>query len=535
MLTNLVTVAFGIWGVRLQHASNVLVGRDRDGHRAARSFLFAAWLVLVGWFWWNHVVWRDEVRAFNLALSGSNVFEMLRNIHGEGHPATWYLLLRGAHALFPYKQVLPVLGGLIGVATMAVFALRAPFRLFVIALTLFSLWAAYEFVVVARNYGMSALVMFVLAAVYQRVRNTPWFGVILLVLCNTNVPSCFLAAAFLLFRFIEMLTDRVKPAGRDWVVFAMNAGLSALGALLCFLVIYPPANPQAVSGHLTHFSLTDFVRDWVDSQVGFATLAMSPLVLFVVCLGFIRRPAALVSALVCLFGMKLFFYTVYPSAYRHEMLFLVFIISLWWMIANGAGGQWAEKKWMNFVESVGAMFLVALLLVQTFLLTFPLRIHLEGTPYSRSADAARVLKQPALSRAIVMADFDTLLEPLPYYVDNPLWFARQKRFTNMIWATAPDRHFLTLDDLLGDADRLSRESGRPVVILSHSKLYPAAHGRFRGLYHDRMVVDSVGVDHFLASTMRIARLRKAVTDEDYDVYLYRGSGKQPAKAIASAK
>ena len=518
----------------MQHASTVLVGRDRNGHRAARLILFAAWLVLVGWFWWNHVVWRDEVRALNLALSGSNVVEMLRNIHGEGHPATWYFILRGAHALFPFKEVLPVAGGLIGVATMAVFAFRAPFRLFIIALAMFSLWAAYEFVVVARNYGMSALVIFVLAAMYQRVRNTPWFGVILLILCNTNVPSCFLAAAFLLFRFVEMLTDRSKPAVRDWTVFAINCGLAALGALLCFLVIYPPANAQAVSGHLTNFSLTDFARDLVESKVGFATLAMSPLVLFVICLGFIRRPAALISALVTLFGLKLFFYTVYPSAYRHEMLFLVFILSLWWMIANGAGGRWADKKWMNFVETAGAMFLVALLIVQTFLLTFPVRIHLGGTPYSRSADAAHLLEQPALSRAIVMADFDTLLEPLPYYVDNPLWFARQKRFTNMIWATAPDRHFLTLDDLIGDADRLSRRTGRPIVILSHSKLYPGAHGRFRGLYHDRMVIDPAGVDHFLKSTRLIAKLRGAVTDEDYDVYLYRGTGEQPAKAIASA-
>lgn len=513
----------------------MLVGRDRSGHRAARVFLFAAWLLLVGWFWWNHVVWRDEVRALNLALSGSNVVEMLRNIHGEGHPAIWYLVLRGAHALFPYKEVLPIAGGLIGVATIAVFAFRAPFRLFVITLAMFSLWAAYEFVVVARNYGMSALAMFLLAALYQRVRNSPWFGVILLVLCNTNVPSSFLAAAFLLFRFIEMLSASSKAAVRDWVMFAVNAGLAALGALLSFLVIYPPANAQAVSGHLTNFSAADFARDLIDSKVGFSTLAMSPLLLFVVCLGFIRRPAALIASMAALFGLKLFFYTVYPSAYRHEMLFLVFILSLHWMIANGAGGQWRERPWMNFIETAGSMLLVALLIVQTFLLSFPLRIQLEGTPYSRSADAARILAQPALSRAIVMADFDTLLEPLPYYVNNPLWFARQKRFTNMIWATAPDRHYLTLDDLLGDAGRLSRQTGRPVVILSHSKLYPGAQGRFRGLYRDRMVIDPAGVQRFLASTELIARLRKAVTDEDYDVYLYRGTGEQRATPIVSAK
>ena len=170
-------------------------GRDR-------VLLVIAWLALVAWFLWGHVVWRDEVRAFSLALSGSNVVEMLRNVHGEGHPALWYLILRGAHDLFPYREVMPVAGAVLGIAAMTIFAFFSPFRLFIVALGLFSLLGAFDYVVVARNYGIGALVMFALAALYGRVRNTLWLGFILAIMCNTNVPSCMLAAAFLLFRLV---------------------------------------------------------------------------------------------------------------------------------------------------------------------------------------------------------------------------------------------------------------------------------------------------------------------------------------------
>ena len=71
-----------------------LTGNITAEQQRTRLLIFLAWLFLIAWFWSTHVFWRDEVRAFTLALSGSNVVEMVRIIHGEGHPALWYLILR---------------------------------------------------------------------------------------------------------------------------------------------------------------------------------------------------------------------------------------------------------------------------------------------------------------------------------------------------------------------------------------------------------------------------------------------------------
>src|SRR5437868_3283871 len=76
-----------------------LVSDRSAGKRSwQRAALFAAWLGLIAWLCFNHVFWRDEIRALSLALSGNGVVEMLRNVHGEGHPALWYLILRGGHS-----------------------------------------------------------------------------------------------------------------------------------------------------------------------------------------------------------------------------------------------------------------------------------------------------------------------------------------------------------------------------------------------------------------------------------------------------
>ena len=94
-------------------------GNSTRANRRKRLFLFAAWLGLVSWLLATHVFWRDEVRAFSLALSGQTVGEMLRDIHGEGHPALWYLILRLCHEILPVREVLPAAGALIGIGAMA--------------------------------------------------------------------------------------------------------------------------------------------------------------------------------------------------------------------------------------------------------------------------------------------------------------------------------------------------------------------------------------------------------------------------------
>jgi hypothetical protein len=94
--------------------------------RSIALAMLVAWFGVVSVLVWTHLVWGDEVRALSLALQGDTVFAMLKGLHGEGHPAIWYLLLRTTHALVPHPEALLLVS--IGVATVAmvIFVLRAP-------------------------------------------------------------------------------------------------------------------------------------------------------------------------------------------------------------------------------------------------------------------------------------------------------------------------------------------------------------------------------------------------------------------------
>jgi len=499
----------------------------RAGYRV-RVLLFLVWLALALWFCSTHIFWRDEVRAFSLALSGANYAEMLRNVHGEGHPALWYLILRGAHDIFPYREVLPVAGAVIGIAAMAIFAFFAPFRTLILAMVMFSFWGAFEYVAVARNYGMSALVMFGLAALYPRIRNGLWFGVVIALLCNTNVPSCILAAAFMLFRFVEMLSDKQRPTQRDWLIFAGNSVLAALGAYLCFRTVYPTFNDAAVSSNLNHLGVVTIAKAFADSMWGFSHIGFDAwhgipinfILLCLSCLGLIRRPGGFAAAVAGLIALKLFFYLVYVSYYRHEILYLIFIISLYWMESEGAGGSWPQRAWFKAARQIGITCFIALLMLQSVRLLAAVRAEISGAPFSRIADVAELLERPELKGAIVMGDPDTMVEPLAYYADNPVWFLRQQTFGRVVKLSNKARINLSLTDILADAQRLHAATGRPIVIISHLELQTKRYSSTRVMFRDATVMRPAEVAKFLASTRHLARLRPSESDEEYDVYVY---------------
>ena len=489
-----------------------------------RFIFFVAWTGLVLWLVSGHVFWRDEVRAFSLALAGSNLAEMLKAVHGEGHPALWYLLLRGGHELVPVREVLPAVAAMVGIATAAIVAFRSPFRIGVVILILFSYFSAFEYSVIARNYGIAALLMFGLAGLYQQVKDSLWFGLIIALLANTNVPAAILAASFMLFRFVELIAQRPKAGRRQWLTFAGNCLLALIGAYLCFRTIYPTFNDGAVSPNLQSIGPVSIVIAIFDSGTAFFRSAgglpptLQLALVLVSWLSFSRQPAALAAAVAAFVGLKLFFYFIYAASYRHEALYFIFLLGLHWMIAAGAGRELRSQR-PNWIHAVGAWALIEILAVQSYLLLIPISAQIAGLPFSRASDLAELLDQHGLSNAVVMADPDPLLESLVYYTDNPLWFLRERKFGKVVRLTNRGRTDLTLDDVLNDAAMLHRRTGRPVVFLSLLKL-DLVHKTRNMMYANTTTLTPDSVRRFKASTRLLADLPTAYTDEKYEVYVY---------------
>lgn len=142
----------------------LLAERAVPDSRRARWALLLLWLAATAALALHHVPWRDEARAWSLALTGDSWADMFRAVQGEGHPFLWYVLLRGGHALFAAREVLPATGLIIGVAATALLVLRGPFRIGLLALLAFSLHLGFDYTVMARSYGIAALIVLAIAA-----------------------------------------------------------------------------------------------------------------------------------------------------------------------------------------------------------------------------------------------------------------------------------------------------------------------------------------------------------------------------------
>jgi hypothetical protein len=65
----------------------------------------------------------------------------------------------------------------------------------------------------------------------------------------------------------------------------------------------------------------------------------------------------------------------------------------------------------------------------------------------------------------VIGDPDYMLEPMHYYLPNPTYFVRERRYGEYVRFTRKARLELTLGDILDEARAIRATSSRPVVIV----------------------------------------------------------------------
>ena len=541
------------WARRIQHLGGVIrLARliyDPDGETARRRRLLGVvlvWAIMVGLLLPNHVFWRDEVRALSIALQGDSVWAMLRGLHGEGHPAIWYLLLRGAHALLPTPAVLPLVAVTVALAAALLLAWRSPFSWLVVAALLLGRVGLYEYSVMARNYGISMLLMFMFAALYQRHRDRGVvLGLVLLALANCNVHSAMLTGAFAFFWLLDILLDRSANRSLALRNFALNGLIALAGVVLCAITIYPPFNDSAqgfvAAGDATRRLATavllpassfwelsgnglpaaaHMMSIWPEHYLLASQLLMSA-VLFGVALGLTRRPAAMVATWVALLGLSVFFGLVYAGFYRHQVLWLVFVACMYWIVGPDDAPE--ASATMQSLRGIGMACFVVLLVLQVAVgLQKVLPIAVRSEPESRSREFARLIGQtPELRDATIMADPDYLVESLPYYLPNRTYLLREQRFGNFVRFTRDARLRIYLQEILDEARRVRSMTMQPVVILLHERLDPSApvHAVDEG-YNWQLWTSPGQVRTFLSETRLIARFEPVCcNDESYDVYV----------------
>ena len=515
-----------------------------------RLLLFGLWLAAAGALAWRHVIWRDEARALSIAIGGESWTAMLHGLHGEGHPALWYLLLRAAHEVGGRPEVLPILALAIATAAAWLIVWRSPFPPALIGLILASHFFIYEFSVMARNYGIGMLILFALAIAYPRCRgHGVALGALLFLLANCNVIATILAGAFLLFWFVEILEEtgpRWSPAMAN---FALNAVIAATGAALAFTTVYPTFNDAAVAAHPGGVGPRDILGAIFDPAPAFAQLLgwrVAPTYLVIpwtpavvafgapltigATFGLMERKGALLACLASLAGLSAFFRLVYPGDYRHEATWLAFVIAMYWI-------SWKPNRHLHpqaaldpngrslaLIHQAGFACFLVLVGVQAALGLADLAFAaIVGTPESRSRDFAELVsRRPDLKDAILIGDPDYMLEPMHYYLPNRTYFVRERRYGAYVRFTRKARLDLTLGDILDEARAIRASTGRPVAILLAWSLSEMDRAHvYRESYVWTFSAPGDQIERFRQATTLLAQFPKATSGESYDVYVLK--------------
>ena len=282
----------------------------------------------------HHEPWRDEAQPW-LAVQKFGFFELFfKYLFGAGCPFLWFFLIFPLAKLgFPYHSML-VLNWVIAFGAAGLFVIKAPFPRIFRYLFIFSYYMFFEFAVIARNYALTTLFLFIVASLYKkRHESIGIYCLSLFLLFNTHYFLFPLASA--LFSLLIYETIKRKSFSRKTIV---SLCFAFLGGLLAFLQGTILPSDFASSGFmrqpeimniLNPIALSLFPVQW---NVSIEISVLIGIVLLVVLFIYLsRKLSVLYLYLVNHFFLFILFMYFYPGDLRHFGLVLMMILFFLWI------------------------------------------------------------------------------------------------------------------------------------------------------------------------------------------------------------
>ena len=197
----------------------------------------------------THVLWFDELQAWNIARASHSLGSLYRNLRYEGHPIGWYLVLYALTRWTGDPRAMQVVEFVIVTSTSALILLRSPFSGPVRLALVTSYTVSFEFGVISRSYGLGVLALVLTLGLVGRDRpRWGWGLAAAVVLAWTSLAGAVLTSAIAVAVLlgarrpapVDAGPDRRRDRGRRR--FAIGALLAAVGAAITCV---PPADFRA--------------------------------------------------------------------------------------------------------------------------------------------------------------------------------------------------------------------------------------------------------------------------------------------------
>ena len=491
----------------------------------------------------HHEVWRDEVRALSLVIKSHSIKNIFVSLHTEGHPSLWYLILSGGYSIINNYIVLKIASISIAFLCICLFISASPFTLIQKILFIFGYFPIYEYSVISRNYGLSMLLLFCFCILYPlRFKRFILLSVILFLLSQTNVHSLIIVISIYISLLLEIIFKRNTIANEVANKYYVLIGLVLMmaGIVSSIIEIYP--DPHSVITHKfpsANIVLKSFLLSAIFPGLSMLFAPMTSLVvnikliiniLMIVAIWlmyflFARKPFILIIFFLSIVGLGMFADIMHPFAIRHKGFLLLLVIMAFWLddmeIYGIKAYQTKLNKFIAILAKHKQIFITLLLITQVFIGFYAVIIE-TYTDYSSSKKAAMFINSdPQLKEAIIIGEPDYLMESLPYYINNPIYIPREHRFGKTVSWTENNKRNYTLNELLNTAVKLKYDLKQPILIFIGHKLTLEGPYEINFSYGKKFYYDRESLERLNKQAIKINSFQKAMTDENYDVYLLK--------------
>ena len=159
-----------------------------------------------------HETLDDEVLAWNTACG--DISGLFDDIRYQGHPYLWYIILqpfiKTGFTIFSMQ----IIAWVFMLSAVIFFMLKSPFNLFFKTIFIFNAGMIYYYPVIARNYSLIPLFLFLLAYLYPKRHNIPLiYSLLIILLFQTHAyigGFCFILSLLFIFEALYILIHR-KP------------------------------------------------------------------------------------------------------------------------------------------------------------------------------------------------------------------------------------------------------------------------------------------------------------------------------------
>lgn len=461
-----------------------------------------------------HEPWRDEAQSW-LIVRDLNFPQIIDLMNSEGHGCLWYAILypfiKGGISIYVQNVIAVMINGF--AAWLLLF--RSPFPIYLRIPVVFGTTLMYYFPVIARNYALVPVLLFLIAWIYRDRNEKPWlYCLFLAMLVQTHVYILMAGFSLSLFFLVERIRLKRNGPIRD----ALPLILPLLSGILLVIELTPLTSSVDSPGvseesRMLFRSFVSSVRRMMPGSfrsLYILSLITGALLLIVLIFTAVRvRQARIpVLALFLIWAYQVWMNaSVYNMSTQRALLTVVSLVAVVWMSTAAAvsPGNEDSQPDENDVNKRTLRILhisLALWLSVTGVRAVAAYVSEVREPYSNGVLAAAFINSEISAEALIMTDDEPIAQAvIPFLTGRDHLSCMGEEFSYVVYSE-PHSEDSGAPDWLGNVEKAAGSyDGQVYYVACKAKASDRlSEAGYELIYEDVM---------------------PAITDDDYRIYRLR--------------